>query len=97
MGFQTQVYGTASFVYITHSAVVIRCESARHASDAGERRGRERPPPKSGGACDLLIEVLSVTYLYLGPMRGRSRPHLSLREGLEQPPRSGAQSTETDL
>ena len=24
-------------------------------------------------------------------MRGRSRPHLSLREGLEQPPRSGAE------
>ena len=28
---------------------------------------------------------------------GRSRPHLSLREGSEQPPRSGAERRETDL
>ena len=43
--------GKAAFLYVSHSAVVIPCESARLASDAGNRERRERPPPpkKQGG------------------------------------------------
>ena len=45
--------GEAAFLYMLHSAVVISCYSARIASEAGKREGRERPPPKQGGPCDL--------------------------------------------
>ena len=33
----------------------------------------------------------AVAHPFSALMTGRSRPHLSLREGLEQPPRSGAE------
>ena len=45
--------GKAAFLYVTYSAVVSRFEAARIASDAGDRKRRERPPPKSGGVSDL--------------------------------------------
>ena len=42
--------GEAAFRYMPHSAVVISCESARLASDAGEtRRTRATPPKQRGG------------------------------------------------
>ena len=44
-------------------------------SDPPQNRGVMRPFVAVG--CDIPL---------LGPMTGRSRPHLSLREGLEQPP-----------
>ena len=44
-------------------------------SDPPKNRGVMRPFVAVG--CDIPL---------LGPMTGRSRPHLSLREGLEQPP-----------
>ena len=47
----------------------------------------ESDPPKTGGDLRPFVEVRCDTYLYSAP-GGRSRPHLSLREGLEQPPRS---------
>ena len=46
-------YSTTAFSYLSHSAVVIPCGIGPPASDAGERRGRERPPPPNRGACDL--------------------------------------------
>ena len=53
------------------------------------------PPPKQGGH----VTFRRVTLLRTSTRShgGRSRPHLSLREGSEQPPTSGAESTETDL
>ena len=76
--------GGAAFLYLSHSAVVIPCESARLASDAGNRERRERPPPNRGGHVTLSRGMLRHTSTR--SHAGRSRPHLSLREGLEQPP-----------
>ena len=45
--------GNATFLYLPHSSVVIPCESDPAAPNGRKRGGRERPPPKSGGACDL--------------------------------------------
>ena len=87
--------GKAAFLYLSHFAVLIYYESTRPASDAGERLGRERPPPKPGGHVTLIAVLRGIPLSR--PHGGRSRPHLSLREGSEQPPRSGAESTETDL
>ena len=82
--------------YLSHSAVVIRCESARTLSTREKGGDESDPPPqKSGGACDP--DSGAVFHASIPAPWGRSRPHLSLREGSEQPPRSGAESTETDL
>ena len=54
------------------------------------RSGTIAPPPKSGGACGPKKRC-AVAHPFSALMTGRSRPHLSLREGLEQPPRSGCQ------
>ena len=61
----------------------------------GRKAGTRATPPKSGGACDP--DSGAVFHASIPAPWGRSRPHLSLREGSEQPPRSGAESTETDL
>ena len=53
------------------------------------------PPQNRGGHVTSCSGTLSHTSTR--SHGGRSRPHLSLREGLEQPPRSGAESTKTDL
>ena len=67
-----------------HSAVVIRFESAWIASDAGKVQD-ESDPPKNRGV--MRTRIAGIWGMPLsGPMTGRSRPHLSLREGLEQPP-----------
>ena len=75
--------GEVAFRYMPHSAVFIPCESAR-LLQTREKGGDESDPPKPGGHVTP-IAVLSGIPLS-GPMRGRSRPHLSLREGSEQPP-----------
>ena len=81
-------------LYMPHSAVVIPCESARPLRTREKGGDESDPPPKAGGHVTP-IAVLSGASIP-APW-GRSRPHLSLREGSEQPPRSGAESTETDL
>ena len=43
--------GHATFLYIPHSDVFIPCESAARVPNGNKRGGRERPPPKNGGAC----------------------------------------------
>ena len=53
--------GGAAFLYLSHSAVVIPGESARHASDAGNRERRERPPPNRGGHVTLSRGMLRHT------------------------------------
>ena len=50
----------------------------------GRKAGTRAPPPK-WGVMRSQKEVLCGTPLF-GRMTGRFRPHLSLREGLEQPP-----------
>ena len=86
---------TAVFVYLTHSAVVSQFENATM-RPKGRMLARTRAtPPKTGGSCD----PASGTELHTAITApwGRSRPHLSLREGSETAPKSGAESTETDL
>ena len=57
---------TATFVYMTHSAVVIPCESNAALATREKGGDERRPPPKPGGHVTL-IAVLS--YIPL------SRPH----------------------
>ena len=77
---------TAAFVYMPHSAVVIRFETALplRTREKGGRRERPPPPQKQGGHAARYRWRLN-TPLYRPPW-GRYRPHLSLREGLEKPP-----------
>ena len=49
------------------------------------RSGTIATPPKSGGACGPKKRC-AVAHPFSALMTGRYRPHLSLREGLEQPP-----------
>ena len=60
-----------------------------------KRGGRERPPPKVGG--HVTPDSGAEWHASIRPHAGRSRPHLSLREGSEQPPGGGADGRETDL
>ena len=75
---------TAPFVYMTHSAVVISFETALPLRTREKGGSRERPPPQQGGHAARYRWRLH-TPLYRPPW-GRSRPHLSLREGLEKNP-----------
>ena len=61
----------------------------------GRKAGTRATPPKPGG--HVTLDSGAVFHASIPAPWGRSRPHLSLREGSEQPPRSGAESTETDL
>ena len=75
---------TAVFVYMTHSAVVSRFETAL------PLRTREKgwdvsDPPKNRGVMRSRTDGICTMPLYRPPW-GRSRPHLSLREGSEQAP-----------
>ena len=88
-------YSTTTFSYLSHSAVVIPCESARPLTTREKGGDESDPPPKPGG--HVTLDSGAVFHASIPAPWGRSRPHLSLREGSEQPPRSGAESTETDL
>ena len=61
----------------------------------GRKRGRERPPPKAGGHVTPDSGTV-VTYLYPGPMGSLSSSFIPAGR-LGTAPRSGAESTETDL
>ena len=88
-------YSTTTFSYLSHSAVVIPCESARPLTTREKGGDESDPPPKPGG--HVTLDSGAVFHASIPAPWGRSRPHLSLREGSEQPPRRGAESTETDL
>ena len=77
-------YSTTTFVYMPHSAVVIPCESARPLRTREKGGDESDPPPKAGGHADT-DSGRCVPRFYPAPW-GRSRPHLSLREGSEKPP-----------
>ena len=87
--------GIATFLYLTHSSVLIPCESAPPVPSGRKRGGRERPPKKSGG--HVTLDSWRLWHASIRPHGGRSRPHLSLREGSETAPRGGAERRETDL
>ena len=70
---------TAVFVYLTHSAVVSRFETARTLRTR-EKGWDESDPPQKWGVMRSQKEVLCGT-LFSARLTGRSRPHLSLREG----------------
>ena len=62
-----------------------------------KKAGTRAPPPKKNrGVMRTRIAGIWNMPLSRSPW-GRSRPHLSLREGSKQPPRSGADGRETDL
>ena len=72
--------GEAAFLYLTHSAVVSHFETALSLRPRGAcRESRERPPPKQGG--HAAFRSGRVRHTSTRPPWGRSRPHLSLREG----------------
>ena len=68
-----------------------------HRAEREKKAGTRAPPPKKVVGWHVTpIAVLSHLPLS-GPMRGRSRPYLSLREGSEQPPGGSAERSDTDL
>ena len=79
---------TATFVYLPHFAVVIRFETALPLRTREKGGGRERPPQKQGG--HAVPHRWHLWHASVRPPWGRSRPHLSLREGSETAPMSGA-------
>ena len=81
--------------YFPHSSWVAQDNRtfARRSREIGED---ESDPPRKAWGHVAPIAVLCHMSLS-GPMRGRSRPHSSLREGSEQPPRWAAKTTEMDL
>ena len=81
--------------YLSHSAVVARCESPPRV-EREKKRGTRATPQKSGGG-HVIPDSGAMFHASIRPHAGRSRPHLSLREGSEQPPRRGAERSETDL
>ena len=76
--------GEAAFLYIPHSAVVSRSETALPLRTR-EKGGDVSDPPKNRGVMRSRTDGICGMPLYRPPW-GRSRPHLSLREGLEKPP-----------
>ena len=58
-----------------------------------KRGGRERPPPKSGGG-HVTSDSGAEWHASIRPHAGRSRPHLSLREGSEKTPHGGGNQAE---
>ena len=88
--------GKAAFLYLSHSAVVIPCESSRPCR-TGKKEGDESDPPQKAGG-HVTLDSGTVRRASIRSHAGRSRPHLSLREGSEPPPPGGAlRERETDL
>ena len=76
--------GIATFLYLTHSSVLIPCESAPPCR-TGEKGEDESDPPKKVGG-HVTLDSWRLWHASIRPHGGRSRPHLSLREGSETAP-----------
>ena len=74
---------TATFVYLSHYAVVIPFQSAL-ALRTREKGGDVSDPPQTGG--HVTLDSGAVYHASIPAPWGRSRPHLSLREGSETAP-----------
>ena len=70
---------TATFVYLTHFAVVSHFSSALLRPRAACRARTRATPPQTGGSCDP--DSGTEFHTAIPAPWGRSRPHLSLREG----------------
>ena len=79
--------GKPTFRYLPYSSVVIPCESAPPVPNGRKRGGRERPPQKVGG--HVTPDSGAEWHASIRPHAGRSRPHISLREGSETAHRRG--------
>ena len=88
-------WGNAIFYYLSHFAVVICCESAPPCR-TGEKRGDESDPPKKWGAMRTRIAALRGVPLS-GPMRVALVLFYPCGKARNQPPRRGAETTETNL
>ena len=82
-------WGTATFRYLSHSAVFITSESAPPCR-TGKKEGDESDPPQKRGGMRTRIAALRGVPLS-GPMRVALVLILSLREGSEQAPRRAAE------
>ena len=80
-------WNTTASTYLSHSAVVIPCESAPP-SRTGKKGEDESDPPKKWGG-HVTPDSGTEEHTAIRSHAGRSRPHLSLREGLEQPAPEG--------
>ena len=78
-------YSTTAFSYLSHSAVVIPCESARPLPTREKGGDESDPPPKKPGG-HVTLDSGAVFHASIPAPWGRSRPHLSLREGSETAP-----------
>ena len=74
-------FTTATFVYLPHSAVVSNFEKPYRVPGAACRARTRATPPQSGGSCDP--DSGTEYHTAIPAPWGRSRPHLSLREGSE--------------
>ena len=79
---------TAVFVYLTHPPVVSQFVNAILRPKGRMMAGTRATPPQKWGVMRSQKEVRFGTPLF-DRLTGRSRPHLSLREGPEQPPQAG--------
>ena len=84
-----------AFSYLSHSAVVIPCESAPTVPNGRKRGGRERPPQKGGtlAAPDSGTEFHTAIRPHAGSLSSSFIPAGRLGTG----PRRGTERTETDL
>ena len=73
-------YGAPASFYMPHSAVVSRFETARTLRTR-EKGWDESDPPKKRGGHAVPKRGALVASLFSDRITGRSRPHLSLREG----------------
>ena len=84
MGFRSGLPQPHSSIYLIPLWLAILKRPSR-VPGAACRSGTIATPPKSGGACGPKKRC-AVAHPFSALMTGRYRPHLSLREGLEQPP-----------
>ena len=78
-------FTTAAFVYMPHSAVVSCFKSTILRPRGRMMAGDVSDPPQNRGVMRSRTDGRCYMPLYRTPW-GRSRPYLSLREGLEKPP-----------
>ena len=86
---------TTDFAYLSHTAVVIPCESARSCR-TGEKEGDESDPSKKSGEHVTPNSGTELHTAYSAP-RGSLSSLFIPAEGSEQSPRRGAERRETDL
>ena len=89
-------FTTAAFVYMPHSAVVSCFEGTILRTRGRMMAGDVSDPPPNRGVMRSRTDGRWNMPLCRTPW-GRSRPHLSLREGSETAAIGGAESTETEL